>query len=77
MIRIAASVIAFADWLGQQDETLVQCYEKRLKLWGVKARGKQLTNLCKLYGVERRWFGLEPDFMLRKRATKIMGSTRR
>lgn len=36
MIRIAASVIATADWLGQQNETLVQCYEKRLKLWGVR-----------------------------------------
>lgn len=36
VVRIAASVIAFSDWLGQQDETLVQCYEKRLKLWGVK-----------------------------------------
>lgn len=35
MIRIAAGVIATADWLGQQDETLVQCYEKRLRLWGV------------------------------------------
>lgn len=35
MIKIVASIIATADWLGQQDETLVQCYEKRLKLWGV------------------------------------------
>jgi hypothetical protein len=35
MIKIAASIIAFADWLGQQDETLVECYEKRLKLWGL------------------------------------------
>lgn len=35
MIRIAAKIIAFADWLGQQDETLVECYEKRLKLWGL------------------------------------------
>lgn len=29
-----AKIIAFADWLGQQDETLLECYEKRLKLWG-------------------------------------------
>ncbi len=35
MIKTAASIIAFADWLGQQDETLVECYEKRLKLWGL------------------------------------------
>lgn len=33
MIKTAAKIIAFADWLGQQDETLVECYEKRLKLW--------------------------------------------
>ncbi len=36
MKRIAAKTIAFFDWLGQQDETLKQCYSKRLKLWGVK-----------------------------------------
>ena len=35
MRRTAAKIIAFADWLGQQDETLVECYEKRLKLWGL------------------------------------------
>lgn len=35
MIKIAAKIIAFADWLGQQDETLVALYEKRLKLWGL------------------------------------------
>ena len=35
-MKTLASVIAFFDWLGQQDETLKQCYKKRLKLWGVK-----------------------------------------
>lgn len=30
-----AAIVAFADWLGQQDETLKECYEKRLKMWGV------------------------------------------
>lgn len=34
--RSAAAVIAFFDWLGQQNETLKQCYAKRLKLWGIK-----------------------------------------
>ena len=32
-----------------------------------KSKGKYLTNICRLLGVERKWFGLEPDFMLRKR----------
>ena len=36
VIKPLAALVAFADWLGQQDETLVQCYEKRLKLWGVR-----------------------------------------
>lgn len=36
IIKPLAALVAFADWLGQQDETLVQCYEKRLKLWGVE-----------------------------------------
>ncbi len=31
-----AALIAFFDWLGQQDKTLTQCYDKRLRLWGVK-----------------------------------------
>lgn len=34
-MKTAAGVIAFADWLGQQDETLAECYAKRLKLWGL------------------------------------------
>ena len=33
--KLPVAIIAFADWLGQQDETLVECYEKRLKLWGL------------------------------------------
>lgn len=31
-----AFIIAFADWLGQQDEPLKSCYVKRLNMWGVK-----------------------------------------
>ncbi len=34
--KAGAGFVAIFDWLGQQDETLKQCYEKRLKLWGVK-----------------------------------------
>ena len=33
--KLPVAIIAFTDWLGQQDETLVECYEKRLKLWGL------------------------------------------
>ena len=36
-----------------------------------KAKGKQLTLLASLYGVHRRWWGLEPDFILRKRILSI------
>ena len=36
LTKASAGFIAFFDWLGQQDESLTQCYEKRLKLWGVK-----------------------------------------
>ncbi len=34
---------------------------------GIVARGKELTNIARNYGVYRRWFGLEPDFIFRKR----------
>ena len=30
-----ACVVALADWLGQQNETLKDCYKKRLNMWGV------------------------------------------
>lgn len=33
----------------------------------MKAKGKNLTNLARLYGIERRWYNLEPDFLLRGR----------
>jgi len=35
-----------------------------------KAKGRILTNLARLYGIQRKWLGLEPDFMLRKRILK-------
>ncbi len=35
-LKPMAAVVAFADWLGQQNETLKHCYAKRLKLWGIK-----------------------------------------
>jgi hypothetical protein len=35
IIKPFAALVAFADWLGQQDETLEQSYHKRLKLWGI------------------------------------------
>jgi len=35
-LKSFAAIVAFADWLGQQNETLKQCYVKRLKIWGVK-----------------------------------------
>lgn len=31
-----ASIVATADWLGQQNESLKFCYVKRLRMWGVK-----------------------------------------
>lgn len=36
------------------------------------ARGKYLTRLAASIGIKRRWFGLEPDFLLRKRATAAL-----
>lgn len=30
-------------------------------------KGKYLTKLGELYGVRRKWFGLEPDFLFRRR----------
>ena len=37
-----------------------------------KAKGRQLTNIARLYGLKRKWWGLEPDFMLRKRTLKVI-----
>jgi len=38
-----------------------------------KLKGKHLTNIGRLLGVERKWFGLEPDFMFRKRVNNTTG----
>ena len=35
-LKPVAGVVAFFDWLGQQNETLKHCYSKRLDMWGVK-----------------------------------------
>lgn len=32
-----------------------------------RAKGKALTAIGCMYGVRRRWFGLEPDFLYRPR----------
>lgn len=32
-----------------------------------KVKGKHLTKLGELYGIKRKWFGLEPDFLFRER----------
>lgn len=40
-----------------------------------KAKGKHLTNLALIFGYKRKWFGFEPDFMLRRRILKS-GATR-
>ncbi len=34
------------------------------------ARGGELTKLAAVYGLKRRWFGLEPDEWLRRRVIK-------
>lgn len=34
------------------------------------AKGKYLTRLALIAGLKRRWFGLEPDFIFRKRILK-------
>ncbi len=41
-----------------------------------KLKGKHLTNIGRLLGVERKWLGLEPDFIYKKRvnnATSVSG----
>lgn len=32
----------------------------------------QLEHLAKLHGLKRRWWGLEPDFMLRNRVIRAL-----
>lgn len=34
------------------------------------ARGRVLTRMAKHIGVRRKWLGLEPDFMLRRRVSE-------
>lgn len=36
LLKPLAALVAFFDWLGQQDETLEYCYFKRKLLWGIK-----------------------------------------
>ena len=36
------------------------------------AKGKYLTQLGLYCGLKRRWFGLEPDFLFRKRLWKLL-----
>lgn len=43
-------------------------------------KGRHLTAMADLWGVRRRWFGLEPDSMLRRRLMAVVlsaGATRR
>lgn len=42
-----------------------------LKVQPVRARGYWLTAHAEICGLKRRWFGLEPDFMLRKRVLQV------
>ena len=39
-----------------------------------QAKGRALTALAGIYGVRRRWFGFEPDFLLRRRALRAIGA---
>jgi hypothetical protein len=36
-----------------------------------KAHGIFLTRYASLHGLKRRWFGLEPDWMLRRRILSV------
>lgn len=36
------------------------------------AKGKALTKIGLLYGQKRRWFGLEPDFLFRRRLCHVI-----
>jgi hypothetical protein len=36
-----------------------------------KGNRKALTSMAAMYGIKRRWFGLEPNFILRRRLAKI------
>lgn len=34
--------------------------------------GRAFATIARLYGVKRRWFGLEPDFLFKRRLLKVM-----
>lgn len=38
-----------------------------------KAKGKYLDAIAAMLGLKRCFFGLEPDFMLRRRVAKVKG----
>ena len=40
-----------------------------------KAKGEHLTRLGEMLGLRRKWFGLEPDFMFRRRINNRKGVT--
>lgn len=42
--------------------------------WKYLSRGRHLTRLAAMWGVKRRWFGLEPDYLLRRRVLAAMGA---
>jgi hypothetical protein len=37
-----------------------------------RAKGKNLTKVGELWGVKRKFFGLEPDYFFRKRILEIV-----
>jgi len=42
-----------------------------------RAKGKHLTAIGKMWGIKRKWFGLEPDFMYRRRILSLLITTTR
>lgn len=55
---------AFGRLKTAMDELLYQC--------GRAVKRKQISGVAALYGVERRWWGLEPNWLLRKRVLNLM-----
>lgn len=37
-----------------------------------KARGAALTSIALGFAMRRRWFGLEPDFLFRRRVLRVV-----
>lgn len=50
---------------------IVDMRREWLELQPARAYGKWLTAHAEILGLKRRWFGLEPDFMLRKRVLQV------